>query len=561
MGISLKPEHLRRYKDIAWLLMKYGRSDLVKQVGLDADGGARDLAGPNGAPSAPEAIELGDDLERLGPTFIKLGQLLSTRPDLLPRPYLESLTRLQDDVAPFPFEDVERIVSSELGLRMSRAFAEFRETPLAAASLGQVHFARMRDGRPVAVKVQRPDIRERILGDLDALDEIAAFLDEHSDVGRHYQFGRLLHEFRRTILRELDYRLEASNLATLRANVREFDRIVVPMPIDDYTTTRVLTMEYVPGTKITEIGPLVRLDLDGATLADQVFRAYLKQILVDGFFHADPHPGNVLLTAERNIALVDLGMVARITPSAQQLLLQLIIAISEGRSEEATYFALRLGERTETYDEREFKRRVAEIVAQQQGATAGNIDVGRLMLEVTQVSSQCGVRVPPELAMLGKTLLNLDHVGRALDPTFDPNAAIQREAARIFQERMRKSLSPGNVLSGLLDMRDVVETLPRRVNRIMDLVAENELAIKVDAIDEALLIAGLQKIANRITVGLILAALILGASLLMNVPTDYRILGYPGIAMIFFLVAACGGVLLSLNILLSDINQSRRRVN
>ncbi|MGI8423238.1 MAG: AarF/UbiB family protein, partial [Chloroflexota bacterium] len=298
-----------------------------------------------------------------------------------------------------------------------------------------------------------------------------------------------------------------------------------------------------------------------AVLADQVFRAYLKQILVDGFFHADPHPGNVLLTADRNIALVDLGMVARIAPAAQQLLLQLIIAISEGRSQEATDFALRLGERTETYDEPEFKRRVVDIVAQQQGATAGSIDVGRLMLEVTQASSQCGVRVPPELAMLGKTLLNLDHVGRTLDPNFDPNEAIQREASRIFQERMRSSLSPGNLLSGLLDMRDMVETLPRRVNRILDLVADNQMALKVDAIDEAMLIAGLQKIANRITVGLILAALILGASLLMSVPTDYRILGYPGIAMIFFLIAACGGVLLMLNILLSDIRQGRRRVN
>ena len=560
MSLSLKPEHLKRYKDIAWLLVKYGRSDLARQAGIDALDGARPLREVE-SDLPPEAIELGDDLEKLGPTFIKLGQLLSTRPDLLPPPYLESLTRLQDDVEPFPFSDVERIVTAELGLRLSRAFAEFKEEPIAAASLGQVHVAKLRDGRPVAVKVQRPEIRTQILGDLDALDDIADFLDEHTDAGRHYQFARLLHEFRRSILRELDYRLEASNLATLRANVREFDRIVVPMPIDDYTTTRVLTMEYVPGTKITEIGPLTRIDLDGATLADQVFRAYLKQILVDGFFHADPHPGNVLLTEDRNIALVDLGMVARITPSAQQLLLQLIVAISEGRSEEAAYFALRLGERTETFDEHDFNRRVTDIVAQQQGATAGSIDVGRLMLEVTQISGQCGVRVPAELAMLGKTLLNLDHVGRALDPTFDPNTAIQREAARIFQERMRRSLSPGNVLSGLLDMRDVVETLPRRVNRIMDLVAGNELAIKVDAIDEALLIAGLQKIANRITVGLILAALILGASLLMNVPTDYRILGYPGIAMIFFLVAACGGVLLTLNILLSDINQSRRRVN
>ncbi|HET6320205.1 MAG TPA: AarF/UbiB family protein [Chloroflexota bacterium] len=558
MGITLNPEHLKRYKDIAWLLAKYGRSDLVKQVGLDGVDGEPPPAPAEGGPADPLAVEFADDLERLGPTFIKLGQLLSTRPDLLPPAYLESLTRLQDDVAPFPSAEAERIVETELGLRLSRAFAEFRPVPIAAASLGQVHFARLHDGRPVAVKVQRPDIRDRVLGDLDALDEIAAFLDGHTDVGKHYRFVRLLQEFRRTLLRELDYPLEAANLSAIKNNLREFDRIFVPAPIDDYTTARVLTMEHVSGRKITDVSPVATLDLDATELAEQIFRAYLKQILVDGYFHADPHPGNVLLTDDRRLALVDLGMVGRLTPHGQELLLQLILAITEGRSEQAAYFALRLGERTESFDEREFRRRVAEIVAQQQGATAGSIDVGRLMLEVTRVSSQCGVRVPPELAMLGKTLLNLDHVGRALDPTFDPNAAIQRESARIFQERMRRSLSPGNLLSGLLDVRDVLETLPRRVNRILDLLSENDLSIKVDAIDEALLIAGLQKIANRITVGLILAALILGASLLMNVQTDFRILGYPGLAMILFLIAACGGLLLMLNILLSDIRQGKR---
>ena len=561
MGISLKAEHVKRYKDIAWLLAKYGRSDLVKQVGLDGLGANVPEQTHTGSDARPDPLarEFADDLEKLGPTFIKLGQLLSTRPDLLPPAYMEALTRLQDDVEPFSFAEVEQIVSSELGIRISRAFSEFTAKPIAAASLGQVHHARLRDGRAVAVKVQRPGIGERVVDDLDALQEIAGFLDAHTETGRHYQFSRLLDEFRRSLLRELDYRLEASNLSTLKANLVEFDRIVVPGPIEDYTTGRVLTMEYVNGSKITGISPLSRLDFAGSELANQVFRAYLKQILVDGFFHADPHPGNVLLLEDHRIALVDLGMVARIAPTAQEKLLQLILAIAEGRSEEAAYFALRLGEKTESFDEREFGRRVAEIVQGQQGATAGSIDVGRLMLEVTQVSGLCGVRVPPELAMLGKTLLNLDHVGRALDPSFDPNAAIQRESARIFQERMRRSVSPGNVLSSLLDMRDFVEMLPRRVNRILDLVADNEMAIKVDAIDEEGLIAGLQKIANRITIGVILAALILGASLLMNVPSDYRILGYPALAMCFFVAAALGGITLAITILFDDIRARRTR--
>ena len=185
MGISLKPQHLKRYKDIAWLLMKYGRSDLVKNAGLD------DVLRDENPESAlaevpPEAKALADDLEKMGPTFIKLGQLLSTRPDLLPTAYLESLTRLQDSVEPFPYEEVEAIVSSELGVRISKAFSEFDPAPIAAASLGQVHRARLRDGRPIAVKVQRPGIRERVVEDLAALNDVAEFLDNHTGLGKQY---------------------------------------------------------------------------------------------------------------------------------------------------------------------------------------------------------------------------------------------------------------------------------------------------------------------------------------------------------------------------------------
>ena len=184
MGLSLKPQHLKRYKDVAVLLMKYGRSDLVKAAGLDP---TLDDESPAATATDPAASELANDLERMGPTFIKLGQLLSTRPDILPLPYLQALTRLQDRVEPFSFAEVEGIVISELGVRLSKAFSEFEAKPLAAASLGQVHRAAMRDGRPVAVKVQRPDIRERVMEDLDALEEIAEFLDDHTEMGRRYR--------------------------------------------------------------------------------------------------------------------------------------------------------------------------------------------------------------------------------------------------------------------------------------------------------------------------------------------------------------------------------------
>ena len=549
MAISLKAQHLNRYRQIAWLLIKYGRSDLVKETGLEETLAAQERVTPK---EASKASELADDLEKLGPTFVKLGQLLSTRIELLPPAYLDALTRLQDKVEPFAFDEVEKIVSSELGVRMSKAFIEFEVTPIAAASLGQVHRARLRDGRQVAVKVQRPGIREALLEDLDALDEIARFLDGHTTAGKRYQFCQILDQLRRTLLRELDYRQEATNLTTIGANLKEFDRIIVPAPILDYSTARVLTMQYVHGKKITDLHSLARMEFDGGALAEELFRAYLKQILVDGFFHADPHPGNVFLSDDYRIALIDLGMVGRIMPGLQEQLLQLLLAIAEGRGDDAAAIGIKIGNRTEEFAEKEFTQAIAQIVAKQKGATVEEMQVGRIVVEVTQAATENGIRVPPELTMLGKTLLNLDQVGRAIEPSFDPNASIRNNAAQIMQQRLMKSLSPGNLFSGVLELKDLLQRLPARINKIIDAIANNDLKVSVDAIDEKTLVVGFQKVANRITVGLIIAALIVGAAMLMRVETSFRIWGYPGLAIVLFLAAAGGGVVLLINILFYD---------
>ncbi len=549
MGISLQPQHLKRYQEIAWIFMKYGRSDLVKTTGLSETLAAERRIPPK---ERAKADDLAADLEELGPTFVKIGQLLSTRVELLPPPYLEALSRLQDKVESFSFAEVEKIVSEELGVRLSKAFSHFEDQPMAAASLGQVHRATLRDRRAVAVKVQRPHIRERMLGDFEALGDIAEFLDRHTELGQRYEFCQLLEQFRRSLLQELDYRQEANNLTTLREQLRNFNRLVIPAPVPDYCTSRVLTMEFVPGKKITEISPLARMEFDGAGLAEEMFRAYLEQILVHGFFHADPHPGNVFITPDYRIALLDLGMVGRIAPRLQEELLQLLLAIAEGRGDEAAGIAIKLGDKKDGFEPRDFSRRIGEIVAQQKSATVEQMQVGRLVLEVTQTCAESGIRVPPELSMLGKTLLNLDQVGRTLAPEFDPNASIRRNAAEIMQQRLVRGLSPGNLFSGLLELKDLVARLPARVNRIFDALSNNQLKIGVDAIDERTLIEGFQKVANRITMGLILAALIVGAAMLMRVETSFRIWGYPGLAIIFFLVAAGGGIALLINILFYD---------
>ncbi|HZG52421.1 MAG TPA: AarF/UbiB family protein [Pyrinomonadaceae bacterium] len=549
MAISLKPEFLKRYKDIAVLFMKYGRSDLVKSSGLAI---ALGDDSPEIAATAPEAGELAADLERLGPTFIKLGQLLSTRADILPPPYLEALTRLQDNVEPFSFADVERIVEDDLGVRLSKAFNRFDSIPMASASLGQVHRAEMRDGREVVVKIQRPDIREQIVQDMAALEELATFLDSHTEMGKRYDFAQMLSEFRKSLLRELDYRTEAGHLTEFAENLRDFDLIIIPRPVSDFTSSRVLTMDYIHGKKITALHPIRRLEINGSRLAEQFFRAYLQQILVDGVFHADPHPGNVFLTEDERIALLDLGMVSRIMSGFQDNLLRLLLAISDGRGEEAADITIRMGTRKENFDEEEFTRDVSDIVARHTDTSMTKIDSGRVVLEIQRIAAERGFRLPPEFTMIAKALLNLDQVVYTLAPDFDPNAVIRNYASQIMQQRILKSLAPGNLMTNLLDVKDFLERLPNRVNKILDAVGNNELALKVDAIDEKKLMEGLQKVANRITVGLVIAAMIIGASLLMRVETNFKLFGYPGLAIIFFLLAAAAAVWLVVVILYYD---------
>jgi ubiquinone biosynthesis protein len=552
----LKTGHLRRYRDIARLLIRYGRSDLVRQAGMEDIPEEEDQA--KDTPLDKLSERFAKDLEALGPTYIKIGQLLSTRADLLPRPFLDALARLQDDVAPFPYEQLEKIVTTELGVRISKAFASFESEPLAAASLGQVHRATMRDGRQVAVKVQRPGIREQIVTDLEALAEIAEFADKHTEAGRKYGYAQIVEEIRKSLLRELDYRLEARNQATLRENLAGFEHILVPAVIEDYSTGLVLTTEFVKGEKVTDLGPLGQMDVDGALLADELFRAYLQQILVDGFVHADPHPGNVILTEDGRIALLDVGMVTRISPVLQEKLLQLVMAISEGHGDEAATICLKIAEERDGSDEAEFRRRVSEMVAENRDSKMEQIQVGKVVLAITGVSGDCGFRVPPEMTMLGKTLLNLDQVGRTLDPKFDPNATIRRRSAELTRRRMRQSISAGNLFGTLLETKEFVERLPSRVNTILEHIANNQLSLQVDAIDEELLLEGFQKVANRITVGLVIAAMIVGAAMLMRIETPWKILGYPGLAMLFFLAAAGVGLWLTFEIMLTD-HQTKKK--
>jgi predicted unusual protein kinase regulating ubiquinone biosynthesis (AarF/ABC1/UbiB family) len=554
VNLSLRPEHLKRYKDFARLLFKYGRRDLVARAGLNE---LLPQEAEEDESQIPEARELARDVERLGPTYIKLAQLLSTRPDIIPPVYAEALARLQDHCEPFSYAEVEKILTEELGVRLSKAFATVEPKPLAAASIAQVHHAVLRDGREVALKVQRPGIREQVLDDLEALGEVAQFLDAHTEFGQRFGIALLFDEFRKSMLRELDFRQEALHLVTIGNNLKEIPEIVIPKPVPDFSTSRVLTMEFVPGTKITALSPLAKMELDGDHLADALFRAYLKQMLRDGLFHADPHPGNVFLV-DRKIALIDLGMVARVRPALQDRLLQLLLAVSDNRPDDAVKVLLLVAEAREDANQSGFRRGVADIIGQHQEVSLHRPQVGRAVLMLLKVAGENGIHLPPELAMIGKTLLNLDEIGLTLAPRFDANAAIRRHAADITQEQIVRDLSLGAFFSTAVELKNFVQHLPGRVNRILDRLADNEFQVKVDAIDETQLMEGMQKVANRIATGLVLAALIVGAALLMRVETDFRLFGYPGLAILLFLAAAIGGLGLLGTILVNDIRARRR---
>jgi ubiquinone biosynthesis protein len=304
-------------------------------------------------------------------------------------------------------------------------------------------------------------------------------------------------------------------------------------------------MDFVGGRKLTSLGPLAQLEVEGHDLAEQVVAAYLKQILVDGFFHADPHPGNVFLTDTGDIGLIDLGMIGRIPAEMREHLVKLLLAIGEGRGQDAARVLQTLAERTDgEVDEQAFRRNVAEVVMDHQDAALADIRAGAVLIDVVRITADAGLRPPRELTMLARALASLDEVTRTLDPHFDPNDAIRRHASDILRRHLTGAASQGNLFTSVLEAKEFVERLPRRVNRVMDALAEGELKLNVRGIDEKAIVAGVTTLANRLTTGLVIAALIVGAAMLMRVPTKTTLFGYPALAIVCFVMAAAFGVIL-----------------
>ncbi len=561
MGIlpSIRRDHLARHGDILRLLLRHARGDLIDQVGLEAE--LQDLETDEGVESDEQAAaeEFARDLEGMGPTFVKLGQMLSTRADLLPPTYLRALERLQDEVEPIPVEEVYEVIERELGVPTSDVFARFDAEPLAAASVSQVHRAALGDGREVVVKVQRPGIAETVRRDLDVLADLASVVDATTEIGRRFAFVDFLDTFRTSFVAELDFRTEADNLRTFADLLADRDHVSVPSPVDRLVTRRVLTMEYVDGRSVRDISDLARQDIDGATLADELVRTYIDQILVHGIVHADPHPGNLFLVGNDQLVLIDLGMVARLGHGIREHLLDLTLAIAEERADDAVRVLEQSGTPLADYDRANLEVHLAELLGRHAGASMSRLDTGTVLLQLSRACAAADLRPPAELAMVGKALLHLDDVTRCLDPDFVPNDTIVDHTGALLRHQVEAGASRVRAARAALDTARLVENLPRRADRILTDLVDGKLRINVDAIDQDDLLRSLEKIATRLTAGIVLAAMLVGAALAMRVETDVRLLGAPAVAVVFFVLSSLGGLTLLGHVLITDRRDRMRR--
>lgn len=594
----LAPRHLSRLKSTIGLFTRYGLIDFARQQGLHGLGvDPEDVVEEGEGAHLDKAVAFRHRLVELGPAYVKLGQVLSTRPDLLPPSYIAELTRLQDDVPPIPSEDVERLIEEALGGRISKLFGSFDTEPLGSASLGQVHAAELRDGRPVVVKVQRPGIRGPLAEDLQFFHELAGFLASHTAAGARVDLVGVVQQLERALADELDYRIEARNAATFRRSLAGFPRILVPRVIEAYTTERVLTTERVRGVKIDAITPFTRLEYDFTPLVDELTRAYLKQITLDGHFHADPHPGNmfVVLPTHENpptpaeakasdrraevrpvhtpiasmnqeaeaaaplpppdmdvkLALIDFGMTARLPNALKEQVIRLLMDLADNRGDDVAETLVEVGHPLPGFDRVTYVREIAGLVARNYDLPVGEIHTGQVLYEVINISYQHALRLPAELTLLAKTLFTLDNVTRTLDATYSPIDTIREFGAQIAADRARREMSPRNIFQLAMEGGELVRALPHRLDLITQRMASNEFETKIDVPQLGMLVTALQKVANRIFSGVVLAGLLIASAMLLPYR---RTLGTVG-----FILAAALGVWMVVAIVIADRRSQRPR--
>jgi ubiquinone biosynthesis protein len=511
---------------------------------------------PGGQPpdEATMAKKFARDLEDMGPAFIKLGQLLCGQIDGLPASYREELSVLHENVTPVLWADISQVIYEEFGSTPEDLFLEISPVPLATASLAQVHRAVTKTGEVVAVKVQRPGVEEALATDFAALKRLAKTLHGRFGVNQELELPKVVDNLRQRLLQETDYRVELSNLDNFHQYFKEFSLLYVPTPHPELSGQRVLTMDFVEGQQIEESTLADVPRIHRLQLADQIFKAYLEQVLVEGTYHADPHPGNVRLTDDYRVVFLDLGMVGHVTTDMRHLMSVMLLQLAEGQSGKVADVALQMVVAGENADPKGFRQAVIDLTDTYKGLPMEQMQAGSVILEICQKATTFGLSVPPQLSLLAKTLVHLDALGKAIAPYFDPNRSLRKHVTQILETITLDWFSLPTLAKGSHEVKKLVTEGPSLVYDILTSLSHKDFSVRVDALDEVRWFDHLQKIANRVTVGLLLAAMIVGGALLAHVDNaSYQIMGYPALAFVCFLVAFVGGALLAAKIVWSDM--------
>jgi ubiquinone biosynthesis protein len=512
--------HLRdlpRYRQILATLMKYGYQDVV--AALHLEGVVRPLervALGDGVPPQDRACRLRMVLEELGPTFVKLGQLLSTRPDLLPESYINELSALRADVRPFPFEQVEKILGEEYGHPPGEVFAELDPTPVASASISQVHRAVLRDGRTVALKIRRPEIAKVIKADLDIIKNLAQLVERRLPMMATYRPVALAREFERTLWRELDFSAERRTIQRCRHQFAADPTAHIPMVYEDYSTSRVIVMEYIQGVGIDELDGIRAMGIEPADVAVTGARILLRQIFELGFFHADPHPGNLRVLAGGVVAPLDYGMFGRLDLPARERISDLLMGLLAQDTERVVRALEALDVRGEPLDAREFRRDLAELVAAYSELSLETIELGPLLRELIGFVRAHHLHIPPELVLLIRSLVTIESVGRHLDPRFDIAGQLVPFLRALAMRRFKPSRILHQTVRTTEDLQRIATLLPDLLSQSLESIRRGEMRVTFDLQDFSRLVRQLTRAANTLGIGIVIAGLFVASSVVFR---------------------------------------------
>lgn len=541
-------KYIRRYREILSVLTRHGFGYLLEALHININFIPFWRKTEITEPTAVTAERLRRVLEELGPTFIKLGQLLSTRPELLPPAYIDQLEQLQDKVNPEPFPTVQATIEQELGRSLAAVFNHLDPVPLATASIGQVHRGVLTDGKTVAVKVQRAQIAEKIRADLDILIDVAHFLESRFNWARQHHLVGLAEEFAATIRDELDYTTEAANAARLKENLQSFQCIRIPEIYKQYSTAKVLVMEYLPGLKL---GADIAWDkFSPQQMAKELMAAFCKQIMEDGFFHADLHPGNFQITADGCIVLMDFGMMGRIDEVFRDQLLFLFIKGYTKDSDGVANLLIRLGSSDILVDKAALRRDIYTLLDKYHSRTLDQIRIGPLFQEIIKIALKHHIHIPRELVMVSRSILLLESLVERLDPTLDWVTAVQP----LIRKLIRYRLEPNRLIKKARDYTINTVTslaeIPEMLHQVLRRVEEGKLQLTIEHLYFEEFMQKTGRLGNRLSFSLIIASIIIGTSLIAQKSADSFLWRLP-ISELGFIVAVIMGLWLIISIIRS----------